>query len=64
MDFNILIPMLACVVLLVLLNRALLNRSLMENSRVWTDLVAKPHLEKLHIEAKADRFDWTLSSPL
>ena len=26
----------------------------MENSRVWTDLVAKPHLEKLHIEAKAD----------
>lgn len=54
MDLNIIIPILACVVLLVLLNRALLNRSLVENSRVWTDLVAKPHLEKLHIEAQAD----------
>lgn len=54
MDLTIIIFMLACVVLLVLLNRSLLNRSLVENSRIWTDLVAKPHLEKLHIEANAD----------
>ena len=45
--------MLACVILLVLINRSLLHRSLVENSRAWTDLVAKPHLEKLHIEANA-----------
>ena len=54
MDLTIIIFMLACVVLLDLLNRSLLNRSLVENSRIWTDLVAKPHLEKLHIEANAD----------
>jgi len=54
MDLNIIIPMLACVILLVLINRSLLHRSLVENSRAWTDLVAKPHLEKLHLEANAD----------